>query len=106
MPLAPRRGGRKTDGTASDQRLTPLMREPWAGPQLLTSREIGMLAAVGRVEVPVVRRPRVAILSTGDELVPPGAAARPGQVYDSNAAVLAAAVEEEGGFPVRYGISL
>ena len=46
--------------------------------QLLTSREIGMLAAVGRAEVPVVRRPRVAILSTGDQLVPPGAAARPG----------------------------
>src|SRR4051794_15840626 len=73
--------------------------------QLLTSREIGMLAAVGRAQVPVVRRPRVAILSTGDELVPPGSLARPGQVYDSNAAVLAAAVEEEGGVPVRYGIS-
>ena len=51
--------------------------------QLLTSREIGVLAAVGRAQVPVVRRPRVAILSTGDEIVPPGAAARPGQVYDS-----------------------
>src|SRR3954453_2752245 len=73
--------------------------------QFLTSREIGMRAAVGRAQVPVVRRPRVAILSTGDELVPPGSLARPGQVYDSNAAMLAAAVEEEGGVPVRLGIS-
>ena len=60
----------------------------------LTSREIGMLAAVGLGEVAVWRQPRVAIFSTGDEIVPPGGPIRPGQVYDSNAAVLAAAVEE------------
>lgn len=72
--------------------------------RVLSSREIGMLAAVGMGEVPVWRRPRVAILSTGDEIVSPGAAIRPGQVYDSNAAVLAAAVEEMGGLPVPLGI--
>ncbi|MDI3309545.1 MAG: molybdopterin biosynthesis protein, partial [Acetobacteraceae bacterium] len=71
---------------------------------VLTSREIGMLAAVGMGEVPVWRRPRVAIFSTGDEIVPPGGPIRPGQVYDSNAAVLAAAVEELGAEPVRMGI--
>ncbi|MCF3947027.1 molybdopterin biosynthesis protein [Acidiphilium iwatense] len=71
---------------------------------LLTSREIGMLAAVGLGDVPVWRRPRVAILSTGDEIVTPGAPIRAGQVYDSNAAVLAAATEELGGEPVRFGI--
>ncbi len=72
--------------------------------KLLSSREVGMLAAVGVAEVNVWRRPRVAIFSTGDELVAPGAPIRPGQVYDSNAAILAAAVEELGGIPVPLGI--
>ena len=72
--------------------------------QVLTSREIGMLAAVGRGEVEVWRRPRVAIISTGDEIVAPGGPMRPGAVYDSNAAILAAAVEEAGGVPCPLGI--
>ena len=72
--------------------------------QLLTSREIGMLAAVGRATVEVWRRPRVAIISTGDEIIAPGEAMRPGAVYDSNAAILAAAVEEAGGLPCPLGI--
>jgi putative molybdopterin biosynthesis protein len=72
--------------------------------QALTSREIGMLAAVGLNQVPVWRRPLVAIFSTGDEIVPPGGPIRPGQVYDSNAAVLAAAVEELGCTPLLLGI--
>jgi putative molybdopterin biosynthesis protein len=65
----------------------------------ITSREIGMLAAAGLSEVSVVRRPRVAILSTGDELVPPGAPLPIGGIYDSNAAILAASVAENGGEP-------
>ncbi|WP_448190270.1 molybdopterin biosynthesis protein [Azospirillum sp. sgz301742] len=73
--------------------------------QVLTSREVGVLAAVGLAEVDVLRRPRVAILSTGDEIVAPGQPIRPGAVYDSNAAILAAAVEELGGEPVRLGVS-
>ncbi len=72
--------------------------------QMLTSREIGMLAAVGCAAVEVWRRPRVAILSTGDEIIAPGAPMRPGAVYDSNAAILAAAVEEAGGIPHPLGI--
>ena len=72
--------------------------------KLLSSREIGMLAAVGIGTVPVWRRPVVAIFSTGNELVAPGSPIRPGQVYDSNAAVLAAAVEELGGVPLPLGI--
>jgi putative molybdopterin biosynthesis protein len=71
---------------------------------VLSSREIGMLAAVGLGEIPVWRRPVVAILSTGDEIVPPGGPIRPGQVYDSNAAVLGAAVEEQGCLPLHLGI--
>ncbi|HLX27672.1 MAG TPA: molybdopterin biosynthesis protein [Casimicrobiaceae bacterium] len=70
----------------------------------LTSREIGVLAAVGRTEVVVYRRPRVAIFSTGNEIVAPGEPLRPGAVYDSNAAIIGAAVEELGGEDVHLGV--
>jgi molybdopterin molybdotransferase/putative molybdopterin biosynthesis protein len=69
----------------------------------ISSREVGMLAACGIAEVEVVRRPRVAVLSTGDELVPPGGALAPARVYDSNGAIIAAAVVEAGGEPVAFG---
>ena len=69
----------------------------------LGSREIGMLAACGMAEVDVVRRPKVAVLSTGDELVAPGAALAPAKLYDSNSAIVAAAVAEAGGEPVPLG---
>jgi putative molybdopterin biosynthesis protein len=72
--------------------------------QLLTSRELGVIAAIGQSEVGVVRQPRVAILSTGDEIVPPGNPLPVGSVYDSNAAILAAAVAECGGVPVPLGV--
>ncbi len=73
--------------------------------QVLTAREIGSLAAIGLAEIEVWRKPRVAIFSTGDELIPPGEPMRPGGVFDSNGAILAAAVEEQGGSPVPYGIA-
>jgi putative molybdopterin biosynthesis protein len=71
---------------------------------LLTARETGVLAALGLDRVSVVRRPRVAVVSTGDELAAPGAELRPGQIYDSNATVLADAVRELGGEAVPFGI--
>jgi len=72
--------------------------------QLLTSREIGVLAAIGVAEVQVCRRPKVAILSTGDEIVPPGSPLPLGAIYDSNAAIIGAAVAELGGEPVQLGV--
>jgi putative molybdopterin biosynthesis protein len=69
----------------------------------LTSREIGMLAACGFASVSVIRRPKVAVLGTGDELVQPGEPLRPGAVYDSNSPILMAAVTEAGGEPVAFG---
>ncbi len=70
----------------------------------ITAREIGMLAACGLAAVPVVRRPSIAILSTGDELVAPGATLPPGSIYDSNGAIVAASVTENGGEPAPFGI--
>jgi putative molybdopterin biosynthesis protein len=70
----------------------------------LSSRETGVLAALGLARVPVYRRPQVAILSTGDELIAPGEPMQPGRVYDSNATILADAVKELGGEPVALGI--
>jgi putative molybdopterin biosynthesis protein len=69
----------------------------------LSSRETGMLAAIGHDRASVVRRPRVAILSTGDEIVEPGTQMRPGLVYDSNARIVADAVRELGGDPRFVG---
>jgi len=71
--------------------------------QRLTSREIGVLAAIGRDRVAVFRRPRVAIVSTGDEITAPGSPLPEGGVYDSNQAIVGAAVEELGGEAVRFG---
>ena len=72
--------------------------------QLLTSRDTGVLAAIGVFEVDVWRKPVVAVLSTGDEIIPPGQPMEPARVYDSNAQVLADAVREAGGEPARLGI--
>ncbi|BDG05561.1 molybdopterin molybdotransferase MoeA [Anaeromyxobacter oryzae] len=67
--------------------------------------EVSLLASFSRLSIPVVRRPRVAILSTGDELVEAGGALAPGKIYDSNALAVAAAVLQLGGEPVQLGIA-
>ena len=72
--------------------------------QVLSSRETGVLAALGVDQLSVWMRPRVAIISTGDEIIAPGQAMRPGMVFDSNARIIADAVREQGGEPVELGI--
>jgi putative molybdopterin biosynthesis protein len=72
--------------------------------RVLTSRETGVLAAIGEATIPVVRKPKVAIVSTGDEIIAPGEPMKAAMVYDSNARILADAVRECGGTPVYQGI--
>jgi len=72
--------------------------------RFLGSREIGVLAAIGLTEVTVYRRPKVAVLSTGAEVVAPGEPLPPGKIYDINAHTLSAAVHEAGGEPINLGI--
>jgi putative molybdopterin biosynthesis protein len=64
---------------------------------IVGSREIGMCAACGIAEIAVVRKPRVAVISTGDELVQPGERLAPAAIYDSNGAIVTAAINENGG---------
>ena len=70
----------------------------------LRPAEIGGLLALGRTMVKVAGRPRIAILSSGDEVIPPEQTPGPGQVRDINSYSLGALVEQAGGQPVFYGI--
>jgi len=72
---------------------------------VLRPPEISMLASFGRDKVPAYRKPRVAVLSTGDELVELGEPLEPGKIINSNSHALAAAIGEAGGLPVLLGIA-
>jgi len=74
------------------------------GGRRLRAQDVGGLAALGCTDIRVVDRPRVAILSTGDEVVAPGAQPAIGQVRDINASTVAAVVTAAGGIPVGAGI--
>jgi len=69
----------------------------------LSSPALGLLAALGYAAVPCVRRPRVAVISTGDELISPGQPLPPGKIHDSNGLMLAALARQFGGMPAVYG---
>jgi molybdopterin biosynthesis enzyme len=86
--------GRKAADIAAGQTIVA------AGTVLNPSR-IGSLAAVGVFEVDVIDRPRVAVLSTGNEIVEPGDPLAPGQIYDVNQFSVSAIVEAHGGVATR-----
>jgi molybdopterin molybdotransferase len=87
-------GRRATDIGAGQPILSP--------GDLLTPSRIGALAAAGIAHVSVYARPRVAILSTGNEIVEPGQPLQPGQIYDINRFTLAAVIDAHGGVAVAY----
>src|SRR5688572_16123536 len=68
----------------------------------LTPSRVGAIAALGLDDVAVFARPRVAILSTGNEIVEPGRPLEPGQIYDVNRFTLAAVIGDNGGEPIPY----
>ena len=72
----------------------------------LTPGMVGALAALGYAEVEVYEKPRVAIYSSGPEIVPQGTPLQPGQIYDINSYTLSAVIEANGGVPVKRGIML
>lgn len=72
---------------------------------VIQSPEISMLASFGKAVVPVYRKARVAVVSTGDELIELGAPPEPGRIINSNALSLAAAIREAGADPVIIGIA-
>jgi molybdopterin molybdotransferase len=71
----------------------------------LRPAEIGLLASLNHAEVAVHRRPRVTILSTGDEVVDLGPELEPGQIRNSNSYIIAALVQREGGEPLLLGVA-
>lgn len=71
----------------------------------LRPQELGVLAELGKAEIPVRRRPKVAVLATGDELVPVAETPKPGQIRNSNETMLAAQIQRAGGVAIRLGIA-
>jgi molybdopterin molybdotransferase len=72
--------------------------------EVITPGHVGVLAGIGAVEVLAHPRPRVGVLSTGDELIPPGRPLGPGQIHDSNRVALLALVAEAGAEPADLGL--
>jgi molybdopterin molybdotransferase len=71
---------------------------------VLRPQEIGLIASLGAWQVAVRRRPRVALMSTGDEVAEPGSPRRPGQIYDANRFTLRGSIEQCGGEVSDLGI--
>lgn len=93
-PVYPRQHvGRRAADIATGQ---PVL----AAGDVLTPSRIGALAAVGAGDVDVYAKPRLAILSTGNEIVEPGTPLAPGQIYDINRFTLSSIIEAHGGVPV------
>ena len=98
VPSRPVRPGENIRRAGEDVEAGGLLLEPG---RRIGAAEVAVLAAAGVAEVECVRRPRVAILGSGDELVPPGESLGPGQIHDSNTYALRALVHEAGAHPVH-----
>jgi molybdopterin molybdotransferase len=92
------------------QNVSPLGEDIQAGREVLTSgtllcpSKIGVLAALGITQVPVFAKPTVAVIPSGNEIVPPGDPLDPGKIYDINSYTLAALIQETGGLPRLFPI--
>jgi molybdopterin molybdotransferase len=75
-----------------------------SSPRRLTARDIGLLAAMNLPEISVFRKPRIGILSTGDEIVQPGQSLKDGQIFSANGPGLCAFVESRGGAGINLGV--
>jgi molybdopterin molybdotransferase len=100
--LRPPRPGANVRHAGEDVRAGQVVLRP---NKLLRPQEIGMLSALGCLQVAVHRRPRVAVLPTGDEVVPPTASPGPGQIRDANSYTLAALVLRYGGVPLVLDVA-
>lgn len=74
--------------------------------RILQPQDLGLFAALGMENVPVVRKPKVVLFSSGNEIVTPGSILKPGQIYDSNSFSLSSLIAANGGIPLSLGIVL
>jgi molybdopterin molybdotransferase len=98
LPARPARRGENIRRAGEDVEAGQALLGPG---QLLGAAEVGVLAAAGVAEIECAQRPRVAILGSGDELIPPGEPLGPGQIHDSNTYGLAALAREAGAEPTH-----
>lgn len=96
------RKGANVRGTGEDVRKGDLVLERGS---VLRAGHVGVLGSLGRTHALVVRRPAVAVLATGDEVVPPGYPLKPGQIYDANSYSISSLARAVGSMPRLLGIA-
>lgn len=74
------------------------------GQKKLRAQDIGFLAMLGIAEIPIHKKPKIAIFSSGDELIAPGETLQSGKIYDSNTIMLSSLIDKYGGMPINLGV--